>query len=336
MVVVRHLHLTDFGTGKLQEGDRGKTSLKQLKGCSLIYQFPFHSLPDRACEAGECKADTVVEQEREKAFFFHFPITNTPCGGGRREYPSAPLLQLGVLDPLSCPAATPWWSHPSQWVPGWLSPVSTTSSSMRVPREEASMPEPCCNMQGWERRGRRVCRDRETGVCRDGEIPRLTRLPLPRCMTKPCTQGCSACWSHQGSRAAGCSASRDVWDVWGGFSSSEFSFGEAHLFLETQLWLTWHNCDFLQTRPCLGLLHLSARVGEMEFWINAERENLDTLRGSQKFTAAAISWQSQFCVPQEPPLWRERTWVPCPDAHKWTKVLEIAHQPSISLVTSVI
>lgn len=125
MVIVRHLHLTEFGTGKLQERDGGKTSPKQLKGCSLTYQFPFLSLPERACEAGECKADTVVEQEREKTLFFHFPITNTPCGDGRREYPSAPLLQLSVLDPLPCPAAAPRWSHPS------LSPVSAQPALAR-------------------------------------------------------------------------------------------------------------------------------------------------------------------------------------------------------------
>lgn len=65
----------------------GNTLKKQLKGCSLTYQFPFHSLPDRAYKAGERKADAALEKEREKRFFFHFPVTNTSSEEARREYP---------------------------------------------------------------------------------------------------------------------------------------------------------------------------------------------------------------------------------------------------------
>lgn len=80
--------------------------------------------------------------------------------------------------------------------------------------------------------------DGETGVCGDGEIPRQTDSPASRTAVKSPEHGAAALVGAISNREAGFIVIWDVSDVGGVFSSNnecEISFGEAHLFLETQL-----------------------------------------------------------------------------------------------------
>lgn len=130
----------------------GNAHVSQLGGCSLSYRLPFHSLPDRARKAGECKADAILERNREKSFFFHFPVTEAWCGSslllGRKEGKIALLPSTSRAPWSPCPGLSP--CH--RGCPRWLHP------SCRVPRRcqfspTSARPAPAHGCQG-ERRPR--------------------------------------------------------------------------------------------------------------------------------------------------------------------------------------
>lgn len=124
------------------------------------------------------------KRKEKKGFSFTFQSqtlhVRRRAGNILRSFPPAGLFGPLVLTCHHPTAVAPLAVGPP-WVPAVprvAQPhVSTAGSGTWVPRGEASAPGPCCNTQGWERRGRRVYGDGETGVCGDGEIPRQTDSP---------------------------------------------------------------------------------------------------------------------------------------------------------------
>lgn len=118
----------------------GNAHVSQLRGCSLTYWLPFHSLPDRARKAGECKADAILERNREKSFFFHFPVTEAWCGSslslGREEGKIALLPSTSRAPWSPCPGLP----HATGDVPGGCTPrAGSPTGASSAPRRHGQL-----------------------------------------------------------------------------------------------------------------------------------------------------------------------------------------------------